>query len=125
MWFWIVTILGLGFVCWSGFVLMGWLENVVPNTRENMQTYQMVHAWAALIWIAIFLGHAYIGTIGTEGALEGMTRGKVSVEWARQHHDLWYEKVKDKASASASKGAPSNLSGTPGAAGMGPSQRPA
>lgn len=111
VWFWIVTVLGLGFVCWSGFVLMGWLESLIPTSRDIMQTYQMIHAWAALIWVAIFLGHAYIGTLGTEGALEGMTRGKVSVEWARQHHDLWYEDVKDKALRDHTE-SPANVSGT-------------
>ncbi len=96
VWFWLVMILGLGFVCWSGFVLIGWLESIIPTTRATMQTYQLVHAWAAIVWICVFFGHAYIGTIGTEGALEGMTTGSVSSEWARQHHDIWYEQVKDK-----------------------------
>jgi len=96
VWFWIVMILGLGFVCWTGFVLIGWLDNFYATTRETMQQFQIIHAWAALIWICVFMGHAYIGTIGTEGALEGMTRGSVSSEWARQHHDLWYEDVKAK-----------------------------
>jgi|GEM_PF-119278 len=95
VWFWIVMILGLGFVCWSGFVLIGWLESLIPTTRAAMQSYQMIHAWSAIVWICIFFGHAYIGTIGTEGALEGMTTGSVSSEWARQHHDIWYDKVKD------------------------------
>ncbi|MDZ7810724.1 MAG: hypothetical protein U5L11_12275 [Arhodomonas sp.] len=44
----------------------------------------------------LFFGHAYIGTVGTEGALEGMTTGYVSREWAKQHHDRWYEQVKDR-----------------------------
>jgi formate dehydrogenase subunit gamma len=39
------------------------------------------------------LGHIYIGTIGTEGALEGMVTGEVDVTWAKQHHDLWYEEI--------------------------------
>jgi formate dehydrogenase subunit gamma len=56
-----------------------------------------IHAIAAIVWIIVFFGHVYIGTIGTEGALEGMTTGRVSVEWAKQHHDLWYDEVKDQA----------------------------
>jgi formate dehydrogenase subunit gamma len=47
----------------------------------------------AIIWISFAFGHIYIGTIGTEGALQTMIRGRVSVEWARQHHDLWYEEI--------------------------------
>jgi len=58
----------------------------------------------------IFFGHAYIGTIGTEGALEGMTTGRVSVEWAKQHHDQWYEEVKDQASVESSSSAVADAS---------------
>jgi len=99
VWFWIVIFVGLIAVCGSGFVLIGWMAEwgVVDATRETMQTAHQVHAIAGLIWICVFFGHAYIGTLGTEGALEGMTRGRVSVEWAKQHHDLWYEQVKHKA----------------------------
>jgi len=39
------------------------------------------------------LGHIYIGTIGTEGALRGMITGKVDKSWAKQHHDLWYRQI--------------------------------
>ena len=61
-----------------------------------MQFMHKVHAIGAILWIVMFFGHAYIGTVGTEGALEGMATGKVSAEWAKQHHDLWYDEVKDK-----------------------------
>ncbi|MGU9958120.1 MAG: formate dehydrogenase subunit gamma [Arenicellales bacterium WSBS_2016_MAG_OTU3] len=109
IWFWIVILIGLLAVCGTGLVLIGWgqeyaapylggLASMVETTRANMQFMHQIHAMAALIWIAIFFGHAYIGTLGTEGAIEGMTKGKVSVEWAKQHHDLWYEKVKNKGS---------------------------
>jgi formate dehydrogenase subunit gamma len=93
VWFWIVFLLGGGLVCVSGLVLD------FPNfgqSRETMQLANLIHGTAAILWIAIFFGHAYIGTLGTEGALEGMTTGYVSSEWARQHHDEWYEKVKDR-----------------------------
>lgn len=28
-----------------------------------------------------------------EGALSSMTKGTVEVQWAKEHHDLWYEDV--------------------------------
>ena len=38
-----------------------------------------------------------------------MTKGHVSVEWAEQHHDLWYEEVKDTViDAESSEGVPSS-----------------
>jgi len=98
IWFWIVILLGLVAVCLSGLALIGWLAQFgLSDERATMQLMHQIHAIAALIWIVVFFGHAYIGTLGTEGALEGMTTGRVSVEWAQQHHDLWYEEVKHQA----------------------------
>ncbi len=101
VWFWVVILIGLVCVCVSGLALMGWLGEwgVWEATRANMQTANIVHSIAAMLWIAMFLGHVYIGTIGSEGSLEAMTTGRVSVEWAKQHHDLWYEEVKDDAAS--------------------------
>ena len=99
IWFWIVIFVGLIAVCGSGLVLIGWMAQLglVDATRATMQMAHQVHAIAAIIWVVVFFGHAYIGTLGTEGALEGMTTGRVSAEWAKQHHDLWYDDVKGQA----------------------------
>ena len=103
IWYWIVILVGLLAVCVSGLGLVGWLAQLglVDGTRATMQNMHQIHSIAALIWIVVFFGHVYIGTLGTEGALEGMTRGRVSAEWAKQHHDLWYEEVKDQAEEGA------------------------
>ncbi len=90
MWFWFIATVGLAAVA-SGVVLD------FPNwgfTRDEMQLANLVHGVAALAWIGLWFGHAYIGTIGTEGALEGMTSGYVDETWAKQHHNLWYDEVK-------------------------------
>jgi formate dehydrogenase subunit gamma len=99
VWYWIVILVGLLVVCGTGLALIGWLAQlgIGDTTRASMQNMNLIHSTAAIIWIVVFFGHAYIGTIGTEGALEGMTTGRVSVEWAKQHHDLWYDEVKDQA----------------------------
>jgi len=114
IWFWIVVFVGLVAVCLSGLALIGWLAAFgVDDSRATMQLAHSIHAIAALIWIVVFFGHAYIGTIGTEGALEGMTTGRVSVEWAKQHHDLWYREVKHQA---APRDAPARANESPAAA---------
>ena len=115
IWYWIVILVGLLAVCISGLALIGWLAQfgLIDSTRATMQTMHQIHSIAAIIWIVVFFGHAYIGTLGTEGALQGMTTGRVGVEWARQHHDLWYETVKDQAGEAAS----TTKSGAPGGAG--------
>ena len=89
IWYWILFFVGLALVI-SGFVLdfPGY-----GQTRADMQLAQLVHAAGAIVLIAVALGHIYIGTLGTEGALEGMVTGRVDTEWAKQHHDLWYDEL--------------------------------
>lgn len=89
-WFWLILTAGVATVA-SGFVLD------FPNfeqVRSTMQVANIIHAVLAIIWISVSFGHVYIGTLGTEGAIRGMTSGRVTSEWAKQHHDLWYEEVK-------------------------------
>ena len=91
-WFWALTILGL-VVVGSGLILDFPLFGL---TRNDMQTANLIHGGVSLLLVAVSLGHIYIGTIGSEGALEGMKTGYVDETWAKQHHDLWYEEVKDQ-----------------------------
>jgi formate dehydrogenase subunit gamma len=62
--------------------------------RELMQQANVVHAIAAVLFMSASLGHVYLGTIGMEGAYKAMRDGYVDEEWAREHHALWYEEVK-------------------------------
>jgi formate dehydrogenase subunit gamma len=57
----------------------------------NMQLAEIIHGITAVLFVAIMLGHIYIGTIGMEGAFEGMWDGTVDVNWAKEHHSLWAE----------------------------------
>ncbi len=70
-----------------------------------LQLSTILHAVAALLVIAVAIGHIYLGSIGVEGALEGMTEGTVDENWAREHHDLWAEKVMQKMAENEPKGA--------------------
>ena len=66
-----------------------------------MQIAQGVHAVIAMLFIAMILGHIYIGTLGMEGAFEAMWTGEVDYNWAQEHHDLWLEQLtKDRSGAS-------------------------
>jgi formate dehydrogenase subunit gamma len=91
VWFWFIATGGLVGVCVTGLALD---LPIFGQSREAMQLTQILHAIFAAIWIAIALGHIYLGIWGTPGALEGMTTGYVSEEWMKYHHDRWYEKVK-------------------------------
>jgi len=90
-WFWF-GIVGLSIVVsWSGVILL------FPNfdqTRAAMQEAWIWHAVAALIYIAISLGHIYMGTIGVEGAYGNMRTGYTDETWAKEHHQMWLDEVK-------------------------------
>ena len=90
LWFWLVSLLGLG-VGITGLILD------FPNfdqVRNTMQNANLIHSLLSMIWIAVAFGHIYIGTVGSEGSLHGMVTGEVDENWAKQHHDLWYEEAK-------------------------------
>ena len=66
----------------------------------GMQIAQGLHAVIAMLFIALILGHIYIGTLGMEGAFEAMWTGEVDYNWAKEHHDLWLEQLtKNRATA--------------------------
>jgi formate dehydrogenase subunit gamma len=91
VWFWFIATFGLLGVGISGLVLD------FPNfgqSRETMQLANLIHGALAGLWLAIAFGHIYLATIGVPGSLRGMTRGKVSEEWMKEHHNLWYEHLK-------------------------------
>jgi formate dehydrogenase subunit gamma len=70
----------------SGFVL---LFPFYGTNIADMQIAQAVHAIVAVLFIALILGHIYIGTLGMEGAFEAMGTGEVDLNWAKEHHDVW------------------------------------
>lgn len=100
LWFWFIATVGVACIV-TGVILAFPLE--WEQTRSTMQLSSVIHGVAALLWIGFWMGHAYIGTVGTEGALEGMTTGYVDANWAKQHHDRWYEEVADTAEPAAEK----------------------
>lgn len=116
VWYWFIATAGV-VVCVTGLILD------FPNfaqSRGVMQVSSLIHAVVSIGWIALAFGHVYIGTLGTEGALEGMTTGYVSEEWARQHHNLWLDEVKARAPAETP---PSEDPAPGGGPAHGPAQR--
>jgi formate dehydrogenase subunit gamma len=70
----------------SGFLL---LFPFYGTNIAEMQLAQVVHAVVAVLFVALILGHIYIGTLGMEGVFEAMRTGEVDLNWAKEHHDLW------------------------------------
>lgn len=92
-WFWWSVVMGL-VLSVSGVALL--LPSLIGD-RAVVQLANLAHVVAALLFIAFAIGHVYLGTIGMEGALEGMTRGTVDENWAKEHHDLWWAAHKTSA----------------------------
>jgi formate dehydrogenase subunit gamma len=98
LWFWIgVTALGL-LMAASGLMLnfpyLGEVGAVSALTRYQLQWAQVVHLIAAAAYIALGLGHVYLGTLGSPEAWRAMAHGPVDPAWAREHHRLWYDEVR-------------------------------
>jgi formate dehydrogenase subunit gamma len=90
---------------WGGVFVLGlvavasglFLDKLLPGIgyeRSSMQIALMVHAVSNLAMVCMFLGHIYMGTVGTKDAYEGMRSGYVDEGWAKEHHSLWLEDIK-------------------------------
>jgi formate dehydrogenase subunit gamma len=88
---------------WIGMVALGVVMSVTgvildfPNWnqgRELMQLSNVIHIIAGVLFIAASFGHIYVGTVGMEGAYRSMRDGYVDETWAKEHHETWYEEVK-------------------------------
>lgn len=92
LWFWGgLVVIGL-IASASGFAL-DMLMPGIEYTRANMQIANVIHLVSAVLVASAALGHIYLGTIGVEGVYEGMRTGYVDDTWAREQHDLWYQKI--------------------------------
>jgi formate dehydrogenase subunit gamma len=75
-------------VFWAGVFFFGL---IVVGSGLFLDT---IHATAAALMMALFLGHIYLGTIGMKGAYKAMKTGYVDETWAKEHHELWYDDIK-------------------------------
>ena len=63
--------------------------------REAMQIANVVHGVCAIFAMAMACFHIYLGTIGMQGAYQAMKTGQVDETWAKEHHEIWYNEVKE------------------------------
>ncbi len=97
LWYWLLTVFGL-IIAGSGIFLD--FPAIAP-ALVYLQFSHILHAVAAVVLITFAIGHAYLGSAGVEGVLEGMTTGCVDENWARQHHPLWLEELEAKGEKTA------------------------
>ena len=89
----------------SGIVL--WFPQGIPQDWSAVrQAAILVHSVAALVTIGGFIVHLYMGLAVVPGSLAAMLHGEVSEEWARHHHPLWVDELKDGRQATEMHGRP-------------------
>jgi formate dehydrogenase subunit gamma len=80
----------------------------LPTTLTPLAETQLAQLWHAavgLLFIALILAHIYLGTIGMEGAFDGMASGTVDANWATEHHPLWARTLSEGEAAGQRSGA--------------------
>ena len=104
-WFWGGVVVLCLIISVSGVILL--FPNIAAfELRATFQQASVVHAIAAILVIAVSLGHIYMGTIGVEGAYRNMRDGVTDETWAKEHHENWYNDVKSGKVAAKSGAVP-------------------
>jgi len=90
---------------WCGIVLLLtglvlWFPNWIPWQLNFLKLLAVIlHPIAALVTIALFMIHVYMGTAMEHGAFGSVIRGDVSRSWAEHHHRTWYQQLTKGSSA--------------------------
>jgi formate dehydrogenase subunit gamma len=96
--YWFIVLGGVAMIV-TGYILIfpfSWGLGV-----GDMELAQVFHGVIGVLFIALILAHIYLGTLGMEGAFESMSQGTVDVNWAKEHHPLWYEEEQGHGARSA------------------------
>ncbi|HHB81089.1 MAG TPA: formate dehydrogenase subunit gamma [Aliiroseovarius sp.] len=91
-WFWMVILIGVVISGTGLLMLFPWLT----DDLRFLQLSTILHVLGAIALISVAIGHIYVGTIGMEGSLDSMLKGEVDENWAKEHHDIWYEQMTGK-----------------------------
>jgi formate dehydrogenase subunit gamma len=98
MLFWLIVLASAAMII-TGFMLL--FPFYYGLTVGNMELAEVFHGVVGVLFVALILGHIYLGTLGMEGAFEAMSDGNVDLNWAKEHHNLW---VKEEMQKGAVKG---------------------
>jgi formate dehydrogenase subunit gamma len=90
--------------------LFMWFPEIVVHKPLQMHWIMPVmiflHVVSALVTIAAFIIHVYMGLFFVSGGLQGILWGRVPGKWAKYHHALWFQKTAGQGKGNrASKGA--------------------
>jgi formate dehydrogenase subunit gamma len=81
-----IVISGTGLAMWFPFTL-----------GAGLQTWMyFLHNITFIGFMLLMVIHLYLGTIGLPGTIGSVINGYVTESWAKHHHPLWYDKVKNR-----------------------------
>ena len=89
LWFWCFALFG-ALMIGSGVVLM--FPSLVA-TKDGANLALILHLVSAFVLGAFTVVHIYMATVISEGGMECMLTGKCDENWAKQHHNLWFQKL--------------------------------
>jgi len=92
LWFWVFTI---NFLILSFTGLMLFFPEIAP-TAETAPVVIALHIISALTIGAFAVVHIFMATVISEGGLSNMISGKCDENWAKQHHNRWYDTLNKK-----------------------------
>jgi formate dehydrogenase subunit gamma len=84
---------------WAGLVLLLtgivlWFPEYIPWSLRWLRYVSVIlHPIAALVTIANFMIHIYMGVFAERGAFGSVIRGDVSMAFAKRYHPGWYEEI--------------------------------
>lgn len=86
---WAVGALGLT-------ALVTGLGRAVPVLdATGQEVLYQIHRYAGLLFAMAGIVHLYLGTLANPGTFGSMMTGKVTREWAENHHPLWWKAVNE------------------------------
>lgn len=84
---WIVAVLGVA-------VILSGIGRMFPILTQVEQGWlYQIHRYATLLASMAVIGHAYLGTLANPGTIQVTVTGRVTEEWAKHHHPVWWEEV--------------------------------
>jgi formate dehydrogenase subunit gamma len=96
--YWLVILGGAAMIV-TGYLLM--FPFYYGMGVGDMEMAQVFHGVIGVLFVALIIAHIYLGTLGMEGAFESMSQGTVDVNWAKEHHPLWYEEEQGRGASGA------------------------
>ena len=90
MFFWIVTI--LGFLALAS--MMASMTSIFGQGATVV--LHAIHRYSALGLVVVVILHTYVTGFAKPGTLWAMLSGRVSIDWARQYHPLWLERLESE-----------------------------